>query len=155
MDSGEVYFAYGSNMLESQMRGRCPSARFLRAGRLHNYRLFFPRWSDRWGCGVAGVKPNPGDVVEGVLYTLSLTDLKELDEIEGVSAGRYQRVQTSIEFDEEEHLECWMYLAIEREHASCQPSKAYREALLRGALEHGLSDSYTDHLRTIDIQEDF
>jgi hypothetical protein len=47
------YFAYGSNMNWTQMRGRCPSARYVAIAVLRNHTLAFTRKSVKRGCGVA------------------------------------------------------------------------------------------------------
>ncbi len=53
------YFAFGSNMNESQMVERCPSTRFVGVATLPDRRLAFTRRSVNRGCGVAGAVKSP------------------------------------------------------------------------------------------------
>ncbi len=48
-----LYFAYGSNLSEAQMRARCPGARPAGRAALHGYRLAFAGYSALWGGAVA------------------------------------------------------------------------------------------------------
>jgi len=83
-----LYFAYGSNMDPEQMRQRCPNAEVAGIGFAADHSLCFPRLSTRRACGVASLRPHPGQAAWGVLYRLGEGDLARLDECEGFSSGR-------------------------------------------------------------------
>lgn len=76
-------FAYGSNLHLDQMRRRCPSARKIALVALENHRLAFVGHSRGWGGAVATVLPADGKLVAGVVYKISLDDLRTLDACEG------------------------------------------------------------------------
>ncbi|MCE7891177.1 MAG: gamma-glutamylcyclotransferase, partial [Sorangiineae bacterium PRO1] len=57
------YFAYGSNLGQSALRERCPSARQLGVARVEGFRLGFTRRSEKRRGGVADLVPAPGSVV--------------------------------------------------------------------------------------------
>lgn len=78
-----IYFAYGSNLDDRQMRERCASARVEARAVLPNHALAFGGFSARWGGAVATVAPTPGAEVEGLLYRLGPADLGSLDSHEG------------------------------------------------------------------------
>jgi gamma-glutamylcyclotransferase len=78
-----IVFAYGSNLSVRQMRSRCPSARVEARAALPNHALAFGGFSRRWGGAVASVVPEPGSLVEGLLYCVGRSDLSELDAYEG------------------------------------------------------------------------
>jgi len=86
-DNQVLYFAYGSNLSWDQIRRRCPSARFLGVAELKNYRLCFPRKSQK-GYGVASVEEIPGENVWGVVYQINEVDIGRLDAAEGYVPGR-------------------------------------------------------------------
>jgi len=65
-----LYFAYGSNLDDAQMRERCANARVLGRATLPNYALVFGGFSHRWGGAVASVVRAKGACVEGLLYEL-------------------------------------------------------------------------------------
>ena len=50
-----LYFAYGSNLDDAQMRDRCADARVVGRATLPNYALVFGGFSHRWGGAVASV----------------------------------------------------------------------------------------------------
>ena len=87
-----LYFAYGSNLDEAQMRERCRSARPRGQATLRHHALVFGGFSHRWGGAVASIQRERGPQVEGVLYRISRRDLANLDRIEGHPYA-YKRVR--------------------------------------------------------------
>ena len=55
-----LYFAYGSNLDEAQMRARCPGARRVARAVLPHHALHFGNWSERWQGSVASVRRSSG-----------------------------------------------------------------------------------------------
>jgi hypothetical protein len=80
-----LYFAYGSNLLQSQMTERCPEHRFHSLAKLNDYRFLI---GER---GYATIEPSIGDCVHGVIYELSQSDEDTLDVREGVAYGSYTK----------------------------------------------------------------
>ena len=78
-----LYFAYGSNLDEGQMKERCPGARPVAVATLPNHALTFGGFSQRWGGAVASVRRTRGGHVDGLLYRLPLEELPVLDRAEG------------------------------------------------------------------------
>lgn len=135
-----LYFAYGSNLDEEQMKERCPGARPAGIATLPNHALAFGGFSHRWSGAVASVRRASGERVEGLLYRVPVAELATLDRAEGhpfsylrttrmvrTKAGRRRAV---IYLQPEESFEAW----------SPQPeyfAVLYREYARRGfALEH-------------------
>lgn len=79
-----LYFAYGSNLDDAQMRERCANARVVGRAALPNYTLAFGGFSRRWGGAVASAVRAKSARVEGLLYELGAVDLCALDRFEGV-----------------------------------------------------------------------
>ena len=77
------YFAYGSNMNYNQMIARCPNAQYFGKGFLADYKLAFTRNSKNWNGAVADILVSPGDIVWGVIYSVSDADIQKLDVCEG------------------------------------------------------------------------
>ena len=113
-----LYFAYGSNLDDAQMRERCADARVLGRATLPNYALVFGGFSHRWGGAVASVVRAKGACVEGLLYELGNVDLRALDRFEGHpfayervirwvrdESGRRRRVMTYLQ--PEDGFEAW------------------------------------------------
>ena len=95
MPTPTLYFAYGSNMNERQLRSRVPGARKVGTGHLLGHEFLFSGYSQTWRGSVANVKPCRGSQVFGVLYELPPGGLAELDRFEGYPRA-YQRKTTSI-----------------------------------------------------------
>jgi gamma-glutamylcyclotransferase (GGCT)/AIG2-like uncharacterized protein YtfP len=83
-----LYFAYGSNMDAEQMKGRCPSAKFVCRAKLPSHRLAFTRMSIIRRCGVADILRDETNDVWGVVYELVESELENLDKDEAFRLGR-------------------------------------------------------------------
>jgi len=141
-----LYFAYGPNMERAQMKRLCKGSRFVSAARLRDHQLIFPRRSDRWGGGIAGLKAAPGKVVEGVLYEVSEADQKILNQAEDHPRSSLRRMVTVEKFTGE-NLKAFTYFTLGS--GDYPPSRRYMEKLISGAEEHNLSDSYIVQLEAI------
>lgn len=86
-----IYFAYGSNLCEDQMRARCPGARRGPRATLHDHALAFGGFSPKWQGAVASVLRAKGARVAGLLYQLTENDVVALDRHEGVPFA-YEKV---------------------------------------------------------------
>ena len=91
-----VYFAYGSNMLESRMRERTPSAVALGVGILEGMRVVMNKKGVD-DSGKANLVEDPGSVVYGVLYKIDPSELPGLDSAE----GGYERRSVEVVFGDE------------------------------------------------------
>lgn len=133
-----LYFAYGSNLLRSQMQARCPGARVHSVVRLEGYELCFPMISfTRSGMGVASIRPNEDAYVEGVVYAMTEDDFRRLDHYES-EGTKYRRDTITIP----KLGEVWTYFPRLDAGHHYPPSEEYLNAVIQGAIEHGLSDEY-------------
>ncbi|MBZ0134925.1 MAG: gamma-glutamylcyclotransferase [Planctomycetes bacterium] len=148
----ELYFAYGSNLWTKQMRGRCPSTRVEGLATLRNHRLWFPLKSQRWGDGVASIRPDESARVEGVLYSISWGDLKAMDVFEGVPVNLYQRIEVPVLCDGEIRL-AWTYMGRIEQGAPFPTTRAYIDTILRGAVDHGLDKDWIGFLRDFPVSD--
>lgn len=148
----DIYFAYGSNLCRRQMAQRCPGATIMGVAVLEGYRLCFPRRSMDWGGGVAGIESAAEGRVEGGLWRVDPHHLVALDEYEGVAEGHYRRQLIPVA-SETGCVIAWTYFAVPEREEPYLPSPAYRSALVRGAVDFGLSWPYRcrlEGLNTID-----
>ena len=149
--TGFLYFAYGSNLSEERLREHCSSARLLTIARLPGYRLAFTRRSERWGGGVADIRPERGAEVWGAVWRIAAKEGDALDAQEGVHASppRYRRLEVAVVTREGEALDCLAYQVVEPAAEHIAPSEAYLETLLRGARAVGLASSYVERIATL------
>lgn len=114
-----LYFAYGSNMNPHRMAGRLgreipPVATAILKGWKLNYTAGYPHKQDN---SFANIKRTHSkrNLVRGVVYHLTESDLQALDYFEGVSRGGYRRQTVPLRID---NPICWSLdiLDNEQEH---------------------------------------
>jgi gamma-glutamylcyclotransferase len=144
-----LYFAYGSNMDEQQMRAHCPTFRRVDSACLHGHRLAFTRRSIVSGSGVADVLAAPRGSVWGVLYEVGDGDLEALDRKEG-NGWAYAREQKSVTLagDRSAHAAI-VYTVLAKEPSEVPPSGEYLERLIVAAEDQGLPEEYVVTLRAV------
>ena len=146
-----LYFAYGSNLSEERLHERCPSARLETTARLPDYRLAFTRRSERWGGGVADIRPDGGAEVWGAVWRVPSGEGAALDAQEGVHASppRYRRLEVRVATPAGKTLACLAYQVVEPEAEHVPPSEAYLATLLRGARACSLASSYVEQIEAL------
>jgi gamma-glutamylcyclotransferase len=146
----------------SQIRERCPSARFLGVAILLDHRLAFSRFSSSSTrkCGVADVVESEGSEVWGVVYDIDERDIGNLDKKEGFQLGRknnsYQREQRQVFLDGslEKPLAVEIYFATPQPGTHL-PSQKYKDLILSSAKYWHLPEGYIrDVLEPIQVKEE-
>ena len=142
------YFAYGSNLDRAQMERREVSYTSAHPAVLKDFKLAFTARSDSWAGGVADVVEAPGSAVEGVLYQVS-GGMESLDLYEGVADGFYRRKGVEVHVAGHGGAEPAVIYEVCEKLTHQPPSARYMDAIIRGALEGGLSEAYVDMLKKI------
>ncbi len=119
-----LYFAYGSNLDDDQMRARCAGARVVGRAVLPNHALAFGGFSHRWGGAVASVVRTKGARVEGLLYELGDVDLRALDRFEGHPFA-YERVLRFVQDERGRRRRAMTYLQPEDTFEAWSPQQGY------------------------------
>lgn len=138
--SGELYFAYGSNLDAEQMRARCPTARGLERARLCDHRLAFTHYATTWRGGAADVVRYAGAAVWGVVYAMGSGDFARLDRFE----GGYERVSLEVE-NAGARQRVTSYSV--RDKGRFRPHPEYLEKILRWGARWRLPGDYLAELR--------
>ena len=157
-----LYFAYGSNMLFDQMRGRCPSSRFVCVAALDGYRLAFTRKaagaSSPWrGFGVADIVVHEGGRVWGAVFEFDERDIGALDQSEGYRPGRetnaYRRIEVQVAgaTRPEDPLLTQTYVVCIREEPTPVPHRDYVARIVAGARSWNLPADYLQALERIEV----
>ena len=92
--AGKLYFSYGSNMHLQQMAARCPDSRLFAKGILRSY-----KWQINSRGGANVIEGNPEDFVEGIVFTVSPSDIQALRHYENVERKFYAERQFEIEVE--------------------------------------------------------
>jgi gamma-glutamylcyclotransferase len=121
-----LYYAFGSNMEEGQMKRRCPSATGGRFVSLKGYSLTFCGHSKGWGGAVATIRHDEQGIVYGRVWEVSWNDLIRLDGFEGHPYVYERRLMTL-----DDGTEAMIYIKpIKGDVAS--PSESYFTTIARG-----------------------
>jgi len=122
-----LYFAYGSNLWLDQMARRCPGSIFVDVAVLRDWKWFI--------CtrGYANVIPSLGDVVYGMVYSLTPANEDSLDTCEGVPYS-YVKQMHEVEMDGS-LVKVLVYVDEIRQHEG----KIKEEYIAR--MNHGIRDA--------------
>ena len=135
-----LYFSYGAEMLSSRIRSRCDSPKVVATARLADHRLGFYGYSPIWDGGLETALPAPGREVWGVVYELSFSDADSLDTWQGVrlnGSGAYFHSPAEVTDGQGTVYEVLVYKK-DVLGEPIAPSRPYLDAIVAGALEHGL-----------------
>jgi gamma-glutamylcyclotransferase (GGCT)/AIG2-like uncharacterized protein YtfP len=146
-----LYFAYGLNMNETQLRLKCSQPRAISIARLPGYRLGFYEHSVVWDGAMETIVPAPRAEVWGVLYQMEAWDWEQLDRHEDArldGTGAYFHYPVEVMDEQGSVMEATVYLK-SRWGTAAPPGKEYLEVMLQGAEAQGLPEDYIAYLRNI------
>lgn len=143
------YFAYGSNLDESQMKDRCPNSRLVGKFCLKDYKLDFTIFSPKRVCGCADIIKNPGTEVWGLVYELTKEDLDRLDVFEA-NPDKYKRFTTKVVNDTGEELPVETYEVVEKSFETIKPSKQYHGILVEAGKKYNFPDLYQKYIQSFE-----
>lgn len=121
-------FAYGANTNIDSMAWRCPDSYSLGIAILPDYRFRF--------AGHADVVPHEGQLVEGVLWNITMEDLASLDSFEGYPSY-YDRDVVRVKF-RGQLVDAMVYYMTPGKSDS-PPTQSYVTCLQEGYADHGLN----------------
>lgn len=135
-----LYFAYGSNLDAGQIKFRCPSSKPKFKIRLDGYRLEFNKYSSLWSGGVADVVEDSDSYVWGMVYDLSLDDLRKLDDYE----DGYFKEKINIIY-KKKNMEVYIYKVINKQ-TYFKPSEKYINLIIESAKRYRFPKDYIKFL---------
>ena len=148
----ELYFAYGSNMLEQRLKERVKSAEFFSNAWIRGYEVRFRKISiDDSGKADLVQTGNLEDIVHGVVYQFDPDHWHALDKHEGATGNNpgYDRVPIQVHTDSG-NRDVTTYLARRGSiDESLKPYTWYRDLILCGAEQHGLPEDYRQKIENI------
>lgn len=137
-----LYFAYGSNMDDLQMRDRCPDSALVGIAVLKGYRVGFTYYSERRNGGVADIIPDTESSVWGLVYKMVVTDLDTLDSLEGKGTA-YDRMTVPVHFLDGRTIEAEVYYVINKKQ-HVEPTEEYLGLLRKAARKHRFPETYIE-----------
>ncbi len=141
----QLYFAYGSNLLEEEFRRTAPGAAVYTRAFLPKYRLAFTKHSITWQADAATIIPDDLGVVWGLVYRIGNQDLESLRKRE----GGYRECEITVHPDSAAPIKTLTFIAEEMCPKRCGPSVKYLEIIIQGAAEKKLPEAYCAYLRDL------
>jgi gamma-glutamylcyclotransferase (GGCT)/AIG2-like uncharacterized protein YtfP len=138
-------FAYGSCMNQKSLDNTLGCAShpyFVGSATLENHRLTFnyPSLNEPVCC--ANIIPMMGKSVQGAIYHLPAELLKKVDQREGVHLQRYKRQRVRVTLKNGQEIIADTYFAQVTQPTEALPSPRYRQLLLEGAHDAGVTPDY-------------
>ena len=127
--SRRPYFAFGSNMVATQMHQRCPAAQDRGIARLDGWRFLVNQE------GYATIVPDQSAYVLGVLWSLTSACEAALDDYEEIATGLYTKAYLEIQ-----DTPALVYLATNA--LPGPPLAGYLEAIIAEAYRRGFAPAY-------------
>ena len=128
-----LYFAFGSNLNQKQMKKRCKDSKYIGCYSLKNYKLVFRNYF--LGGGVADIQKDKNSTVLGAIYKISKKDEKELDVYED-----YPKTYIKKYFKILGKKVMFYYMPKKTKHVP--PSKRYLNLIIQGYKDCGYNNNY-------------
>ena len=128
-----LYFAFGSNLYQKQMKKRCKDSKYIGCHKLKGYKLVFRHMY--YGGGVADVERKKNGMVLGAIYKISKQDEKKLDVYEDfpdVYIKKYFKL-----FGRKV-----MFYYMPKKSKPIPPSKRYLNLIIKGYRDCGYKNNY-------------
>ena len=110
---------------------------------LNDYEMVFNKRSNDGG--KANIMYSPGDLVEGILYSVNEEDLLILDKYEGVAGKQYKRYDIEVRNHNKNFIAAVTYKALNTGKI-CSPTEEYLNYILEG--KEFLSPGYYSKLKS-------
>ena len=128
-----LYFAFGSNLYQKQMKKRCKDSKYIGCHKLKGYKLVFRHLF--YGGGVADVEKKKNSTVLGAIYKITKTDEKKLDVYEDfpkVYIKKYFKL----------YGRKVMFYYMPKKTKTIPPSKRYLNLIIQGYKDCGYKNNY-------------
>ena len=161
------YFAYGADMNQDRMENICSDAKNKSIGFIPDHRIDFTLMSKNQEGGIADIIESKGDVVWGVIYSVSMADITMLDKYHEYGDRYIRKVIPCREFDLPEEFDIFseenldidiedllkdpsfykdidvvVYSVINKSPKTIQPSIKYLQELQEPAEENNFPIAY-------------
>lgn len=145
------YFAYGSNLNQTQMRNRIGTCELIGIGCLPNYTVKFNKKAEKTDNVYANIEPQQNSCVYGAVYKLADDQLAKMDQFEGFKGNQnpenhYEKQEFDVTLlTGDSPIKVIAYVAANKyrvSETSYKPTEIYLKTILEGAVESGLPAPY-------------
>lgn len=144
------YFAYGSNILAERLQNRCSSAEFKGLATAIGYDIDFSKIS-KDGSGKATIFSKTNSFIYGALFTITQTELRNLDKAEGKGYG-YDRIDAFdvMSYPRGELIKCVTYQACPKHREnSLFPFDWYHQLVIAGMKQGRFPQEYLEKTEAV------
>jgi hypothetical protein len=144
-----LFFAYGSNMNQEQIKARCQKPEVLTIARLSDHAMAFFDCSKIWDGGQETLVGRVGEDLWGVVYKLSFSDGERLDAWQDVrlnGTGPYFHYPTEVTAPDGSVYPVFLYKKDILGEPQ-MPSEEYLAHILSGAVSLGLPEAYIEKIK--------
>lgn len=149
------YFAYGSNLNFGDLSKWCkrkkekfPQLLNPRVVILENFKLDFTKYSGSRNGGVADIVYSKNDIVYGVVFDVSESDLKIIDRKEG-APNFYKQRKVKVKLLKGEVLDDDVVTyEVDDKEDFVSPTKDYVDIIIKGAIDFDLPQIWIDKLKS-------
>jgi gamma-glutamylcyclotransferase (GGCT)/AIG2-like uncharacterized protein YtfP len=138
-----LYFAYGANMDIEAMKRRAPTAQPLGRARLPRHRFVI------MAEGYASVIRDPRFAVHGMLWEVSLADIRSLDRFEGVDKGLYVKLNQPVVLEGFGAGAKRALIYVGKGNLGGKPRPGYLEDVIAAARGIGLPAAYIKEMEVL------
>ena len=139
------YAAYGSNLDPARMRAYCPHSPLVGTGWLEGWRLTFAGEDVLgWEGAVTTLVESADDRVFVALYDVHSSDEAQLDEVEGVTSGTYQKFHVRVATLDGDRT---AFIYVLNGYEGGLPTAWYLSEIANAAEKAGAPDDYVARLR--------
>ena len=128
-----LYFAFGSNLNQKQMKRRCKDSKYIGCYSLKNYKLVFRNYF--LGGGVADIQKDKNSTVLGAIYKISKKDEKALDVYEDFPKTYIKKYFKLLG-------KKVMFYYMPKKTMHVPPSKRYLNLIIQGYKDCGYKNNY-------------
>jgi len=145
------YFAYGSNIDESEIHRTAPTAEFYATAFLPGYRLVFSKHSETRGGDAASITIDPTSIVWGAVYRVTDQDQEALRQRED---GYQELPKTTVYLtppipgDDPTPTTAFTFIAKTTCPFHCRPPADYLGIIINAAETRKLPERYVEQLKT-------
>lgn len=130
-----MYFAYGSNLNWDQMKMRCPDCHPVTKATLKEWKLQFR--------GPLDIEPDTESEVQGVVFSISENDLKNLDAYEGFPTCYTRKIVALVNNRKNQLIRATIYVMTKTRKGRdlWKPSRKYLQCVLQGHSDFDIPDN--------------
>jgi gamma-glutamylcyclotransferase (GGCT)/AIG2-like uncharacterized protein YtfP len=140
-DEQVLHFGYGSNMSEAYMKRYTPGLKYVMNAQLPNFEIQFRKYSENMQGGISSIIPQPGGMIYGVLYYIPKREMEELDILEDVPLGIYNRETFQVLGEDGKWYAADLYRVADPK-GPFEPASQYLDLMIAGGKEHNINPEW-------------